>query len=200
MSQHIKYPVTSCFSSLQVNGANGERVPRFVALDSDAAKGSSHPPMFAAIMRRTKGVKVQYHAPHLRCYRRQTKLWEVNVFSRVCHSVSRVPLYRAPVTPHPIEDPSLDMFIFIQIGPHCKWPVQTCSLCSTCFWKAGGWHSTERPSCFLLFFHFLSFCLFPSFSQKFLLMLHVNTPVLDFGFIDSETGVILFTCMLLCFF
>ena len=65
MSQYVKYPMTSCFSSLQVNGANGERVPRFVALDSDAAKGSSHPPMFAAIMRRTKGVKVQYHAPHL---------------------------------------------------------------------------------------------------------------------------------------
>jgi len=39
-------------------GANGEPVAKFVALDSDAGKRSQHPPMFAAIMRRTKGIKI----------------------------------------------------------------------------------------------------------------------------------------------
>ncbi len=47
--------------TLQVNGSNGERVPRFVALDSRQAEQSGHPPMFASIMRRTKGVKVRLY-------------------------------------------------------------------------------------------------------------------------------------------
>ncbi|KAK2169110.1 hypothetical protein LSH36_12g14041 [Paralvinella palmiformis] len=37
---------------------NGERYSEFVALDSPAALRSNHPPIFAVIMRRTKGVKV----------------------------------------------------------------------------------------------------------------------------------------------
>lgn len=37
---------------------NGQRYSEFVALDSPAAQRSNHPPIFAVIMRRTKGVKV----------------------------------------------------------------------------------------------------------------------------------------------
>lgn len=43
---------------VDINGVTGERCARFVALDSPAGKASRHPPMFACIMRRTKGVKV----------------------------------------------------------------------------------------------------------------------------------------------
>lgn len=42
-----------------VNGATGERVSKFVSLDSQSSADSHHPPMFASIMRRTKGVKVR---------------------------------------------------------------------------------------------------------------------------------------------
>ena len=43
---------------VQLNGATGDKTPKFVALDSAAAENTRHPPMFACIMRRTKGVKV----------------------------------------------------------------------------------------------------------------------------------------------
>ena len=43
---------------VQVDGNTGEVTPKFVALDSEAAANTRHPPMFACIMRRTKGVKV----------------------------------------------------------------------------------------------------------------------------------------------
>lgn len=45
-----------CVTSVDPN--TGSKSARFVALDSEEAKGSTHPPMFACIMRRTKGVKV----------------------------------------------------------------------------------------------------------------------------------------------
>ena len=41
-----------------INGATGESHPKFISLDSEGAAGSSHPPMFASIMRRTIGIKV----------------------------------------------------------------------------------------------------------------------------------------------
>lgn len=43
---------------VSVDGLTGDKSAKFVALDSEEAKGSKHPPLFACIMRRTKGVKV----------------------------------------------------------------------------------------------------------------------------------------------
>ena len=52
------YVCTAVKCAIQVDGLTGEKNAKFVALDSEEAKGSMHPPMFAAIMRRTKGKKV----------------------------------------------------------------------------------------------------------------------------------------------
>lgn len=41
-----------------INGVTGEKTARFVALDSPSGKTTRHPPIFAAILRRTQGVKV----------------------------------------------------------------------------------------------------------------------------------------------
>lgn len=51
---------------ITVDGLTGDKNARFVSLDSEEAKGSKHPPMFACIMRRTKGVKVS-------CLKRMTQ-------------------------------------------------------------------------------------------------------------------------------
>ena len=42
---------------VMVNGSTGEKTGKFISLDSPASS-STHPPIFAAIMRRTKGIKV----------------------------------------------------------------------------------------------------------------------------------------------
>ena len=47
-----------------------------------------------------------------------------------------------------------DVFKLVQLGRHCTAPiltpvhVQNFSLCRPCCRQAGGWHSTEMPSCF----------------------------------------------------
>ena len=58
------FPISSLYVCAAVKcvieiNPNGDKNPKFVALDSEEAKGSRHPPMFACIMRRTKGVKVK---------------------------------------------------------------------------------------------------------------------------------------------
>ncbi len=50
--------VCAAVKSVVHGGVSGSAEQRFVPLDSPAARSSNHPPIFAAIMRRTKGVKV----------------------------------------------------------------------------------------------------------------------------------------------
>ena len=89
-------------------------------------------------------------------------LREGNVFSGVCLPASLSSLGGSPCTvswrysppictghwPQPCSP--LDMSKHVQLGPHCtETPrhIQTCSLWSIDCRKAGGWHSTEMPSC-----------------------------------------------------
>ena len=65
------FPISSLYVCAAVKcniemNPNGDKNPKFVALDSDAAKQSRHPPMFACIMRRTKGVKVSMNVKMLK--------------------------------------------------------------------------------------------------------------------------------------
>ena len=90
-------------------------------------------------------------------------LREGNVFSGVCLPVSlsvhrEVPHVQCPGVipllctghwPQPCPPP-LDISKHVQLGPHCTGTprhIQTCSLWSIDCREAGGWHSTEMPSC-----------------------------------------------------
>ena len=124
-----------------------------------ASRGARYPQLFTCWMgdylslRNTKetsntSIKRYYYPP--------TKLREGNVFSRVCLSTDLTwqrkdlfkPLYlgNRPILPPALAQPTPDMFKLLQLEPHRTSPprqVQTCTV-----WKADGWPSTERPSCF----------------------------------------------------
>ena len=102
------------------------------------------------------------------------KLWEGNVFSRVCHSVGGEEglLCTGPQPPPPIQRPSpapTPLCTGYKPPGHVQtcstWTslyktiplprnVQTCSLWSTDCQKVGGCHSTEMPSCYNCWFFF----------------------------------------------
>ena len=163
-----------------MNGANGERVPRFVALDSDAAKGSSHPPMFAAIMRRTKGVKVQYHPSHLHFFSlfitaRKRSLDQSNIFRSMCQSFCPGGGGRGKCMAGGCVLQGRGVCVAGMHGGEHAW--QGGMHVGEMDTEAGSMHPTGMLSCFL------SFCLLTSFLPNILLMIHVNTSVLDCEFI-----------------
>ena len=128
------------------------------------------------------------------------------MFSVMCVILSTV---QGPGLPPP------DIFKLVQLGPHCVglWltpdparHVQTCSLGNADYRKAGGWHSTEMPSCWssVLLFQFISLLNSCAFIPGTLMLLNWLTQERPTYLVETckwlHITTILFWLLLLLFF